>query len=159
MRVAAPKLALLGIASTLIAISSPCRANDALLRPDSVGLVDAAPLADREMAELRGTGLLAGVTQGLLGTLTPAGRAALANATPATLNALTGFLPTLLGALPTGNTVSAQIGSQPTVTLNGTGPQSLGCGAGLTCGPGISTSLSSSTNPSSASVSISFTLH
>jgi len=111
------------------------------------------------MAELRGTGLLGGITQGLLGTLTPAGRTALANATPNTLNALTGFLSTLLSVLPTGNTVSVQIGDQPTVTLNGTGPQSLGCGAGIACGGGTSVSLSSSTNPTSASVSISFTLH
>jgi hypothetical protein len=159
MLVPAQKLALLGIASALIAISSPCRANDALLRPDSIGLGDAVPLADREMAELRGTGFLGGITQGLLGTLTPAGRTALANATPATLHALTGFLPTLLSVLPPGNTVSAQLGNQAVVTLNGTGPQSLGCGSGLTCGTGTSVFLSSSTNPTSASVSISFTLH
>ena len=148
-----------GIVGALIAISTPGRADDALLRPDSIGLADAIPLADPEMAELRGTGLLGGITQGLLGTLTPAGRTALANATPNTLNALTGFLSTLLSVLPTGNTVSVQIGDQPTVTLNGTGPQSLGCGAGIACGGGTSVSLSSSTNPTSASVSISFTLH
>jgi len=159
MLVAAQKLALLGIASAMIAISCPCLANDALLRPDSIGLVGAVPLADREMAELRGTGLLTGLTQGLLGTLTPAGRTALANGAQSTFHALTGFIPTLIGVLPTGNTVSAQIGDQPTVTLNGTGPQSLGCGGGITCGAGTSFALSSSTNPASASASISFTLH
>ena len=159
MLVPARTSALLGIASALIAISTPSRADDALLRPDSIGLADAVPLADPEMAELRGTGFLGGITQGLLGSLTPAGRTALANATPATLNALTGFLPTLLSVLPPGNTVSAQLGNQAVVTFNGAGPQSLGCGAGLTCGGGTSVSLSSSTNPTSASVSISFTLH
>lgn len=38
---------------------------------------------------------------------------------------LLSFISGLIGVLPPGNTVSIQIGSQPTVTNNGPGPQSL----------------------------------
>jgi hypothetical protein len=161
MLIPARKLAFVAIAlaGSLIVPFSHCFAADSVLTADRIGIVDAVALGDQEMSELRGTGFLTGVTQGLLGTLTPAGRTALANGAQSTLHALTGFIPTLISVLPTGNTVSAQIGDQPIVTLNGTGPQSLGCGGGITCGAGTSFALSSSTNPASASVSISFTLH
>ncbi|MGH6881742.1 hypothetical protein [Hypericibacter sp.] len=159
MLVSAGKLAFLGLAGVLTFSSFPCFAGDAVLSADRIGLGDAVALNDREMGDLRGTGFLGALTQGLLGTLTPTARTALANGSQSTLNALTGFIPTLLSVLPPGNTVSAQIGTGPPVTQNGTGPQSLGCGNGITCGPGTSVSLSSSNNPASASASISFTLH
>jgi hypothetical protein len=159
MLVSAGKLAFLGIAGVLTLSSVPCFADDAALGADRIGLVDAVALSDRDMGEMRGTGFLGALTQGMLGTLTPAARTALANGSQSTLNALTGFIPTLLSVLPPGNTVSAQIGTGPAVTQNGTGLQSLGCGSGITCGPGTSVSLSSSSNPASASASLSFTLH
>jgi hypothetical protein len=161
MLISAHKLVLATVilAGGLLSFASLASAGSANSKFDAVGLADAVPLQDMQMAELRGTGFLNGVTQGLLGTLTPAGRAALASGAQSTLHALTGFIPALISVLPPGNTVSAQLGDQPIVTLNGTGPQSLGCGGGITCGAGTSFALSSSTNPALASVSISFTLH
>lgn len=159
MLVSAGKLAFLGIAGALACSSLPCFAGDAVLSADRIGLGDAVALNDREMGDLRGTGFLGALTQGMLGTLTPAARTALANGSQSTLNALTGFIPTLLSVLPPGNTVSVQIGTGDPVTRNGTGPLSLGCGNGVTCGPGTSVSLSSSGDPASASASLGFSLH
>ncbi|MFZ5791491.1 MAG: hypothetical protein ACOY3L_12410 [Pseudomonadota bacterium] len=159
MLVPARKLALvvMALAGGLIVSSSRGLADDAALGADRLGVADAVALTDREMSGIRGTGFLNGVTQGLLGTLTASGKAASGIQTSVT--GLTGFISALLGVLPPGNTVSAQIGNQPIVTLNGTGPQSLGCGGGITCGPGTSFLLSSSGDPASAHATISLTLH
>jgi hypothetical protein len=157
MLVPARKLACVAIAGSLTFVSSHCLADNVVLSADRIGLSDAVALTEQEMGDLRGTGFVGALAQGLLGTLTPTAEAALAGSSQSTLNALTGFLPGLLGALPPGNTVSAQIGDQPTVTLSGTEPLSLGCGNGLSCAPGTSLSLSSSGNPPTAHASISFT--
>jgi hypothetical protein len=126
-------LAVVALAGGPIVSSPPGLADDAALGADGIGIADAAPLTDRETSELRGKGFLNGLTQGLLGTLTSSGKAATGAQT--TVDALTGFISTLIGVLPPGNTVSAQIGNQPIVTLDGAGSPSLGCGGGITCGP------------------------
>jgi hypothetical protein len=91
---------------------------------DAVGLADAVPLQDMQMSELRGTGLLSS------------------------------FIQNLLAALPPGNTVSAKLNQQAEVTLNGTGPQSLSCGNGITCPAGTTVNLFANNNAPSGSVSV-----
>ncbi|QEX25004.1 hypothetical protein FRZ61_49480 [Hypericibacter adhaerens] len=154
MRGPACQLAFIAIAGSLSLLSFPCHADQTLLSADRIGSIDAVALTDQEMGDSRGTGFVTALTQGLLAALSKAANAAASAQGTETGAAVTGFLPALLAVLPPGNTVSAQIDDQPTVTMNGLGPQSLGCGGGLSCGPNISMSLSSSLGSASAQTSM-----
>jgi hypothetical protein len=115
-----PLLALASLASGLLSVMPLSVADDAVFKAGAIDRPGAVPLGDEQLGELRGTA-----------------------------GALAGWLQTLIGSLPPGNTVSATVGSQDTVTQTGTGPQSLSCSTGITCSPGTSITLFSNSGPTS----------
>lgn len=166
MPMSAKKRASLAIAilGSLMPPSLHCFANEGAFDKDRLGLTAAVALTEGEMSDIRGTGFVDALTQGVFEAVPATVKATLAmtgsldgSGQDTLAGAIAGFMPALLEALPPGNTVSAQIGSQPIVTLTGMGSQSLSCSSGLACGPGTSVTLDAS-NPASAHVSIGFQL-
>lgn len=99
----------------------------------AVPVADAQMLSDAELGAVRAGGFLDGLISALVGAISASTTGVLAG------------LPSaggLLGGLPSLNLVQAQINDQPTITLMGTGPQSL-----TLTGPGYTIELSAGAGP------------
>ena len=120
MLIPARKLVLATVVCTggLLSVASVALAGSASSKFDAVGLAGAVPLQDMQMSELRGTGLFGGSLQ------------------------------KFLGALPTGNTVRAQLNQQDEVIrhMDTPLPVSLSCSNGITCPAGTTVNLSANNN-------------
>lgn len=157
MLLPARKLAMAFVASAagFFAVAPAASADEIGARFETVGLADATLLTDQSMSQLRGGGFETALAGLLFGLLQQSDGAAMArSAAGGAQSALEGFFPAFLDELPAINLVAAELNDQPTVMRIGTGPQSLGCGNGLSCPAGTDVSLYANNNAPAGSLTL-----
>ena len=157
MLIPAPKFAaaLIAAASCLFAILPVASADEIAPPFEAVGLASATPLTDQAMSQMRGAGFETALSGLLFALFTQSGDGSMARSTASgTQGVLESFFPTFLEELPAINLVTAELNDQPVVMRIGFGPQSLGCGNGLSCPAGTSVSLYANNNAPAGNLSL-----
>ncbi|HWA43744.1 MAG TPA: hypothetical protein VHA10_11075 [Hypericibacter adhaerens] len=119
----------------------------------AAGLAEEQPLSDREMTALRGGGFVADLSAALQAGMNGGGLVPQAIGA-GNRSGAGDWLSALFGGLPAVNLVAAQLNDQPTVMRIGIGPQSLGCGNGLSCPAGMIVDLAASNSGAAGDLSL-----